>query len=345
MSKILKKQKLSTRLDNVRKEINEAAHADVTKNIREEFSGDTVIQTSRVMSEDASHFILIKGLSKKRREEEIAKAQQQQEDISVASSLGVIEEEEEEKDNDTGDKDDQLLDDSDEEKKKKEKLNEISWIQSKESKICNDMTSNEEKLNEIDTVQEQNKDTSNSNISKLKSWQVPGSDIVNLGSTNQYQKDTKTVVSSNVQVESSDDSDAIEITGVTNSDKVCDGANKTKSLNNSTELDDIDPEDREQIEYMEMSQAIQASLSDLVAKREANLAAAAKGADNTEKEHNSKTTDTVSNKSSEETPYFSRKKTSNSANLSETDVSKNDKTQRNTDDTESDSGITTHSHI
>jgi hypothetical protein len=64
MQKFLKQSQLSQKIDKVRKELNEQNVGQVAE-IRE---GQTV-ETSRVASEDSSHYVLIKGLSQSRQQE------------------------------------------------------------------------------------------------------------------------------------------------------------------------------------------------------------------------------------------------------------------------------------
>lgn len=71
MSKLVKQSRLSTELDKVRKNMNNQNSGDIyTDYFGEDFFSEHV-QTRRVVSEDASHFILIKGLSQKKRQEHI----------------------------------------------------------------------------------------------------------------------------------------------------------------------------------------------------------------------------------------------------------------------------------
>ncbi|KAL3847457.1 hypothetical protein ACJMK2_018363 [Sinanodonta woodiana] len=64
ISKILKQSKLSNRLDEVRKEMSTRSTGELTQDLEKDFFSDEV-QSSRVVSEDTSHYILIKGLRRK----------------------------------------------------------------------------------------------------------------------------------------------------------------------------------------------------------------------------------------------------------------------------------------
>lgn len=71
MLKLLKQSKLTTELDKVRKDMTNRNSGDIyLEQFGDEFFGEHV-ETRRVVSEDASHFILIKGLSQKKQKEHI----------------------------------------------------------------------------------------------------------------------------------------------------------------------------------------------------------------------------------------------------------------------------------
>ena len=76
MNKILKQSGLTNRLDDVVKVMNRGRSSDITVGLEEEF-GSADIHTQRVMSDESSHIILIKGLSAKRREEQLAKIEEE----------------------------------------------------------------------------------------------------------------------------------------------------------------------------------------------------------------------------------------------------------------------------
>ncbi|XP_050394306.1 DNA excision repair protein ERCC-5 [Patella vulgata] len=69
ISKLMKRSKLSSQIEDVRKQMNARNSGDITASLGWDIHSDNVI-TSRVVSEDSSHYILIKGLGKKRQLEE-----------------------------------------------------------------------------------------------------------------------------------------------------------------------------------------------------------------------------------------------------------------------------------
>ncbi|KAK3605617.1 hypothetical protein CHS0354_027283 [Potamilus streckersoni] len=64
ITKLLKQSKLSNRLDEVRKELSTRSAGELTQDLEKDFFSDEV-QSSRVVSSDTSHYILIKGLRRK----------------------------------------------------------------------------------------------------------------------------------------------------------------------------------------------------------------------------------------------------------------------------------------
>ncbi|XP_061180029.1 DNA excision repair protein ERCC-5 homolog [Saccostrea echinata] len=78
MKKILKQSHLSNKIEEVRKEMNSQVSGAITEDLGEHTLG-TEIQTRRILSDDNSHFILIKGLTNKRKMEEINRIQEETE--------------------------------------------------------------------------------------------------------------------------------------------------------------------------------------------------------------------------------------------------------------------------
>ncbi|XP_021372076.1 DNA repair protein complementing XP-G cells homolog [Mizuhopecten yessoensis] len=84
MAKILKQNKLGAKIEQVRKDINTPCKSEISLTLGDDYYGDSVIQSQRVMSEDSSHFVLIKGIGKNRRDEELAKAKKYEEELLQA---------------------------------------------------------------------------------------------------------------------------------------------------------------------------------------------------------------------------------------------------------------------
>jgi hypothetical protein len=78
MTKILKQNHLSSKLEEVRKEMNSQVAGTITKDLGEHTMG-TEVQAQRILSDDSLHFILIKGLSNKRKLEEVNRIQEETE--------------------------------------------------------------------------------------------------------------------------------------------------------------------------------------------------------------------------------------------------------------------------
>ncbi|KAK3095676.1 hypothetical protein FSP39_017483 [Pinctada imbricata] len=76
VSKLLKQSGLTNRLDKVVKVMNSGSSKDLTVGLEEDLSSADV-HTQRVMSDESSHIILIKGLSTKKRQEELAKLEEE----------------------------------------------------------------------------------------------------------------------------------------------------------------------------------------------------------------------------------------------------------------------------
>ncbi|KAK6194880.1 hypothetical protein SNE40_000416 [Patella caerulea] len=74
ISKLMKRSKLSGQIEDVRKQMNARNSGDITASLGWDINSENVI-TSRVVSEDSSHYILIKGLGKKRQLEEASECE------------------------------------------------------------------------------------------------------------------------------------------------------------------------------------------------------------------------------------------------------------------------------
>lgn len=70
MAKLVKHNRLNTRLDEIRKELNERQTRSLAKNYGKRFENVDDIYSQRVISDDSSHYILAKRNMQKRREEE-----------------------------------------------------------------------------------------------------------------------------------------------------------------------------------------------------------------------------------------------------------------------------------
>lgn len=93
MAKILKQSHLSNKIDKVRKEMTDQVSGEITQDLGEHTIG-TEIQAQRILSDDSSHFILIKGLSNKRKMEELNRIKEeaeneedQKEDIQIVARV------------------------------------------------------------------------------------------------------------------------------------------------------------------------------------------------------------------------------------------------------------------
>lgn len=93
MAKILKQSHLSNKIDKVRKEMTDQVSGEITQDLGEHTLG-TEIQAQRILSDDSSHFILIKGLSNKRKMEEMNRIKEeaeneedQKEDIQIVTRV------------------------------------------------------------------------------------------------------------------------------------------------------------------------------------------------------------------------------------------------------------------
>ncbi|XP_060079730.1 DNA excision repair protein ERCC-5-like [Ylistrum balloti] len=92
MAKILKQNKLASKIEQVRKEMNAPSRSEISLTLGDDYYSDSVIQSQRVISEDKSHFVLIKGTGKQRREEELAKANEYEEEL-LKAELATAQEE------------------------------------------------------------------------------------------------------------------------------------------------------------------------------------------------------------------------------------------------------------
>nr|KAG5687775.1 hypothetical protein BaRGS_025669 [Batillaria attramentaria] len=72
LKKLIKQSKLSGKIESLRKEMNERASGDITYALGDDYYGE-VVEARRVVSEDASHYILIKGLTRKQQMAEAEK--------------------------------------------------------------------------------------------------------------------------------------------------------------------------------------------------------------------------------------------------------------------------------
>lgn len=78
MAKLLKQNDLSNKLEEVRMKMTKQISGEITQDLGEHAVG-TEIQAQRILSDDSSHFILIKGLSNKRKLEELDKIKEEAE--------------------------------------------------------------------------------------------------------------------------------------------------------------------------------------------------------------------------------------------------------------------------
>lgn len=76
MAKLMKQSKLSTRLADVTKEMNDKKSVDVTNFLGDDFYSDA-IETRRIMSDDTAHSVLIKGLGAVEQKEELERVKQE----------------------------------------------------------------------------------------------------------------------------------------------------------------------------------------------------------------------------------------------------------------------------
>ena len=88
MAKILKQSHLSNKIDKVRKEMTDQVSGEITQDLGEHTIG-TEIQAQRILSDDSSHFFLIKGLSNKRKMEELNRIKEEAENEEDQRVAGV----------------------------------------------------------------------------------------------------------------------------------------------------------------------------------------------------------------------------------------------------------------
>jgi hypothetical protein len=62
LRKLMKQSKLTGRIETVRKEMNQRVTGDITYALGDDYYGE-VVESQRVVSEDAAHIILIKGIA------------------------------------------------------------------------------------------------------------------------------------------------------------------------------------------------------------------------------------------------------------------------------------------
>ncbi|XP_064615043.1 DNA excision repair protein ERCC-5-like isoform X2 [Liolophura sinensis] len=72
MKKLLHQNKLSSRIEDIRKDMNERQTGEITQGLGEDYYGSCDVESRRVVSDDTSHYILIKGLAKKRKQHAMA---------------------------------------------------------------------------------------------------------------------------------------------------------------------------------------------------------------------------------------------------------------------------------
>ncbi|CAL1527851.1 unnamed protein product, partial [Lymnaea stagnalis] len=72
LKKLMKQSKLTNRIEEVRKEMSSKTAGDITYSLGDDYYGDEV-EARRIVSEDAAHYVLIKGLTKRKQEEEAEK--------------------------------------------------------------------------------------------------------------------------------------------------------------------------------------------------------------------------------------------------------------------------------
>lgn len=70
MAKLMKQNKLSSQLEQVKKEMNDNRSGELTSFLGDDFYSDA-IETRKIMSDDSAHSILIKGLGSKEQKEEM----------------------------------------------------------------------------------------------------------------------------------------------------------------------------------------------------------------------------------------------------------------------------------
>lgn len=78
MAKLLKQNHLSNKIEEVRMEMTKQISGEITQDLGEHAVG-TEIQAQKILSDDSSHFILIKGLSNKRKMEELDRIKEEAE--------------------------------------------------------------------------------------------------------------------------------------------------------------------------------------------------------------------------------------------------------------------------
>ncbi|BFZ00205.1 hypothetical protein BsWGS_03244 [Bradybaena similaris] len=69
LKKLMRQSKLTAQIDEVRKQMTSNTAGDIACSLVDEYHGDEV-EARRIVSEDAAHYVLIKGLTKKRQQEE-----------------------------------------------------------------------------------------------------------------------------------------------------------------------------------------------------------------------------------------------------------------------------------
>ena len=71
LKKLIKQSQLSGKIESLRKEMNQKVSGDISYALGDDYYGE-VVEARRVASEDAAHYILIKGLTRK---QQIAEAE------------------------------------------------------------------------------------------------------------------------------------------------------------------------------------------------------------------------------------------------------------------------------
>ncbi|KAK7090216.1 hypothetical protein V1264_010044 [Littorina saxatilis] len=69
LKKLIKQSRLTGKIESLRKEMNQQVSGDITYALGDDYYGE-VVEAQRVVSEDAAHYILIKGLTRKQQDAE-----------------------------------------------------------------------------------------------------------------------------------------------------------------------------------------------------------------------------------------------------------------------------------
>ncbi|XP_063427344.1 DNA excision repair protein ERCC-5-like [Mytilus trossulus] len=138
MAKLMKQNKLSSRLADVTKEMNDNRSGDLTRFLGDDFYSDA-IETRKIMSDDTAHSILIKGLGSKEQKEEMERIR--------------LELEEKKKEENSDEKvGDQLEENKQNISYKTDEIIEIEESQNDLNKICNNSKADEESQNDLNKI-------------------------------------------------------------------------------------------------------------------------------------------------------------------------------------------------